>query len=240
MTRDDQDWDDERRKPEDEVSPTAPADAMSDSDESIDEPIEARGEPDLREEIRVEEEPSSQTQFPTESLVGASDESTSNQPALDRFLEDYRAQQEARRANGESEQPLLPADAPLRRKDGYVYAERRRLPPPTPFEDLVFSYGKPRTPDATAEIEERWLPPDFVPQGSPQPTGAPAHLNEGEIKVTVEVRLTSEARERIAEQAIAKAARTHQDHTEIIAKRLYELTREIRDREAERRRLYRR
>lgn|GEM_PF-2149215 len=136
---------------------------------------------------------------------------------------------------------LLPADAPLRRKDGFFYAEPRRLPPPTPFEELVFGYGKNRSQEPSPEVQERWLPPDFLPKGPPsQPIGAAVPAPEGEIKVTVEVRLTKEARERITDQAIAKAAQTHQNHTEIVAKRLYELTREIRDREAARRVLYRR
>lgn len=166
-----------------------------------------------------------------------------NKKAVERFFAIYREQQAAKRAAaGESgEEDLLPADAPLRRKDGYFYAEPRRLPPPTPFEELVFSYNKPRSPEPTPEIQERWLPPDHLPKGpSSAPCGAPPAQVEGEIKVTVEVRLTSEARERITDQAIAKAAQTHQNHTEIVAKRLYELTREIRDREAARRVLYRR
>jgi hypothetical protein len=107
------------------------------------------------------------------------------------------------------------------------------------FEELVFSYSKPRLAETPPEVEERWLPPDFLPKGS-QSAGVSVAPAEGEIKVTVEVRLTSEARERITDQAIAKAAQTHQNHTEIVAKRLYELTREIRDREAARRVLYRR
>jgi hypothetical protein len=58
--------------------------------------------------------------------------------------------------------------------------------------------------------------------------------------VILSLALTIEARERITDQAIATAAQTHQNQTEIVAKRLYELTREIRDREAARRVLYRR
>jgi hypothetical protein len=164
-----------------------------------------------------------------------------NQAAVARFFEIYREQQAAKRAAaGESEgADLLPADAPLRRKNGYFYAEPRRLPPPTAFEELVVSYSKPRTAKPTPEVEERWLTPDFLPEGS-QSAGVSFAPAEGEIKVTVEVRLTSEARERITDQAIAKAAQTHQNHTEIVAKRLYELTREIRDREAARRVLHRR
>jgi hypothetical protein len=165
-----------------------------------------------------------------------------NKKAVERFFEAYRAQRAAERAaSGESEDEMLPADAPLRRKDGFFYAEPRRLPPPTPFEELVFGYSKKRSPEPTPEIQERWLPPDFLPKGpQSQPIGAAVPAPESEIKVIVEVRLTSEARERITDQAIAKAAQTHQNHTEIVAKRLYELTREIRDREAARRVLYRR
>lgn len=164
------------------------------------------------------------------------------QQAVDRFFEAYRAHKAAERAAaGESGPELLPADAPLRRKDGYFYAEPRRLPPPTQFEELVFSYSKRPPSEPTPEMYERWRPPDFLPKGNAPPSaGPPVPPAEPEIKVVVEVRLTAEARERIAEQAIAKAAQTHQNHTETVAKRLYELTREIRDREAARRVLYRR
>jgi len=246
MTRDELDPLDEEWGPDREAEKGIPEDAAGDDSEISEESLESASfEPEGVEQFGVESETGepapSESQPKDEQAVLDSYKNFDNQKAVDRFFEAYREQQAAKRAAaGESEdEGLLPADAPLRRKDGFFYAEPRRLPPPTPFEELVFSYSKPRSTEPAPEILERWLPPDHVPKSS-QPSVAPAAAAEGEIKVTVEVRLTNEARERITDQAIAKAAQTHQNQTEIVAKRLYELTREIRDREAARRVLYRR
>ena len=236
MTRDEFDPLDDEFKPEHEAEGDLPEEAAVDDSEFSEEPLESASfDPGGVEQFGVESEGAepavSESQLPDAQAVPDSTTTFDNQKAVDRFFEAYREQQAAKRAAaGESEEEgLLPADAPLRRKDGFFYAEPRRLPPPTPFEELVFSYNKSRSPGPTPEIQERWMPPDHLPKGS-QSAAAPAAPAEGEIKVTVEVRLTSEVRERITDQAIAKAAQTHQNHTEIVARRLYELTREIRDR----------
>jgi hypothetical protein len=93
-------------------------------------------------------------------------------------------------------------------------------------------------------IEERWLPPEIVRSGEGQPSPIAVQPQPGgstaTISVAVQVSLTEQARERVAEQAIARAAETHQRHIEIVARRLFNLDQEIAMREAERRILYRR
>ncbi len=139
-----------------------------------------------------------------------------------------------------------PAQEELRRSSGKKFDfGPRRLPPPTPFEQLVMDMSAARragpsppsaAPEASPPVHSAFAPSESRPSFALSPSIESA---AGAFTVNVQVSLTDEAIRRVAEAAVRELAGVSHKQLEIVAKRLFDLDQEIFAREANRRALYR-